>query len=109
MAVLRIAGIMLIALGLAWIGNIFALTEQAPAETSGLSSSVKQKLVGIDVPDVSRAADAASGEGCCPASPPLACEAFSVASVRQWAHAAEFFVPSVLFAGGTVLLHIGFR
>lgn len=77
-------------------------------------------MVGGGAANASHAADAASsGEGEFSSSPKgadgdsvsaaLAHGILSVASVRQWAHTAEFFVLGILFTSGAVLLHIGFR
>lgn len=110
---------MLVVLSLIWVGVVFVLTEQAPAETSNLSSSVEQQLTG-GAADAPHAVGSASGgdDGVAVSSSDedggstsfsLASAALSAASVRQWAHVAEFFVLGILFTGGAVLLHIGFR
>lgn len=81
---------------------------------------MEQKLVGGETADAFHAADAVSngergsvsspkGAGGDPVSASLAHGALSVASVRQWAHTAEFFVLGILFTSGAVFLHIGFR
>lgn len=117
---MRAASSALIVLSLIWAGAIFFLTEQTPEETSRLSSSVEQKLVGGETADVSHAVEAASsgeeesvsssrGVGGDPISATLLHGILSAASVRQWAHTAEFFVLGILFASGAVFLHIGFR
>lgn len=77
---------------------IFVLTEQASVETTDLSTSVYEQLVGTEM-DAAGFESASSDDdpltGTVPPTSSVFAWLLSVAGIRKWAHTAEFFALGV--------------